>query len=325
MYHDFPGKAVKSSLQLRGFVGKPKVTVGDAQDSKLKIFDMNNDVATVKEIELSNDGCAGAFIALQLFQDEDLKQEVNPKSGAIRLDKSIIEVNPGQSQTVQLRIDPDLVESRKTDSMDYVGSLVVQFCSDLALKILQLHCKAPPFMKQECQDPEIKRLFSDANDLDLEQCAMEKQILKIYGAKSNGSFYALPVEETLSESMMNSTSVERMLLSCTVQPIPEEESSITVERDKLFAPDVKVGDSSLVKVKIKNQGSTKQTLSLSGLRPPFSTNHAQVEAKSKFFVNVPILYSPKTSGNHECVLTLNSVTDGAMSPVQVVIKGSTLK
>lgn len=106
---------------------------------------------------------------------------------------------------------------------------------------------------------------------------------------------------------------------------PKKKQVITVERDKIFVPPVKVGDSQVIKVKLRNHGITAQTLSIEGLQVPFTSNYSQIEIKPKFFLNFPVLYAPKVKGSHEITLTFSSMNDPQVAKVNVVIKGSSLK
>ena len=56
---------------------------------------------------------------------------------------------------------------------------------------------------------DIKRNFRILHEVDVKQClgVIFKKAIQIYGARNHESFYALPTEETLSESMMMNNSV----------------------------------------------------------------------------------------------------------------------
>lgn len=327
-YRNKHGKAVKSSLQLRGFVGQPEIKVNndilqpDLKDGmKMTLFEMSNDTATLKEIELVNQGDAAGYVVLEAFGDVKLTSKINWMTGPVRLDCGKFLLCPGEAKKVTIRIDPELAKSSEPD---FLASIVLHWGSEWDMEILYLHKKLP-FDFEPANLEKTRRYFREGMDVDLKKCKLNIKLLNIYGAKSSESFYALPVEETLSESMMNVSCVPNAFTS-TMEVIEEEfPSCLTVESDRVFAPDVKVGDSSVFKVKIKNQGEVTHLLNISGLQAPFSVNHTRVEIKPKFFLNLPILYSPTTKASHESVLILKSLTDPRMLPINVTVKGSTLK
>ena len=207
------GNAVKSSIPLRGFAGQPQFQFS-AQDLqvfspeenntlKLTLYEMSNDVATVKKILIENRGNSSGFYSVQAFDDAECKSESNWETGPIRLGHRYGLLEPGQSAQLLLRIDPDIVESR--DVPKHFGTLVVTWGSELARKILTCHKKLQIPDSNNGQDlEETKRIFRLLHELDVKQCsnAIFKKVIKIYGARNHESFYALPTEETLSESMM---------------------------------------------------------------------------------------------------------------------------
>ena len=95
-----------------------------------------------------------------------------------------------------------------------------------------------------------------------------------------------------------------------------------MESNKLFTPPVKVGDSVVVKVKLRNLGHDVHEVNVSGLSPPFTTDHFNFKVKPKSFLNLPILYNPTQPGPHECMVELKS--QNYVTPILVKIKGTTL-
>ena len=339
------GKAIKTSVQLRGFPGRPDINVtntdfikdenfNDENTMKVNLYEMSNDVATVKEIDLVNHGEVPGFVSFEAFLDQALKSKSDLITGPIRIDHGNTLIKSGENFRIKLRIDPDIVESKSEPQ--FIGILIIHSSSDLARKILQSRKERPEFaLASDANLEEIKRHFKNIHESDLKQCEMKKVILKIFGARNGESFYSLPVEETLSESMMNVSSVSgapKLLLSTpvTCETIEEEEivedvPKVVAEREKIFIPPVKIGESTMVKVKLKNHGPSVQELLVSALKEPFSCNYANFEIKPKFFMNVPIFYSPKVKGNFEATITFTSKSDTSMPPIHVLIKASTLK
>merc|ERR1712004_813942 len=86
------------------------------------------------------------------------------------------------------------------------------------------------------------------------------------------------------------------------------ETLMTVESNRIFTPPVKVGDSVVVKIKVRNLSKVvaQQVSVKSQLEKPFSTSHAQFVVKPKSWINLPISYSPTYPGPHECKIELTS-------------------
>ena len=103
---------------------------------------------------------------------------------------------------------------------------------------------------------DIKRLFKVRYDADLKQCQVKKRMIRIFGAKNGESFYSLPTEETLSETMLNSSQHPGSVLSKTMtcetiaEEILEPEPKVVTDQDKIFIPPVKVGESFVAKIKV---------------------------------------------------------------------------
>ena len=349
------GNAVKSSIPLRGFAGQPNFEFGgenlqsleDSSFLKMSCYEMSNDVATVVRLLIENRGNSGGFYTAQAFLDAECKSESNWETGPIRLESRQRQLQPGQAAQLLLRIDPEIVESR--DVPKQFGTLVIVWGSELARKVLlssshkknfnqQLPWPLPTFDTEEQADKEVERLVrQQPNELDLKQClsgAIFKKVIKIYGARNSESFYALPTEETLSESMMDATIGQHEKFHQTFSTIQEEhqqevdaspevnETLMTVESNRIFTPPVKVGDSVVVKIKVRNLSKVvaQQVSVKSQLEKPFSTSHAQFVVKPKSWINLPICYSPTYPGPHECKIELTSQTNS----VVVKIKGATL-
>ena len=102
-----------------------------------------------------------------------------------------------------------------------------------------------------------------------------------------------------------------------------DQKTLTVESNKLFTPPVRVGDSVVVKVKLRNLGSDAHEVNVFGLCPPFTTDHFNFKVKAKSFLNLPILYNPTHSGPHECMVEFKS-SQINVTPILVKIKGTTL-
>ena len=361
------GNAVKSSIPLRGFAGQPNFEFGgenlqrleDSADClKMTCYEMSNDVATVSRLLIENRGNSGGFYTAQAFLDAECKSESNWETGPIRLESRQRQLEAGQATQLLLRIDPEIVESR--DVPKQFGTLVIIWGSELARKVLlsareagshkkfnqQLPWPLPTFDTEQvnASGKVVEGLLrQQPNELDLKQClsgAIFKKVIKIYGARNSQSFYALPTEETLSESMMDATIGQHEKFHQTFSTIQEEheqqqevvtkdddapevnETLMTVESNRIFTPPVKVGDSVVVKIKVRNTSKVvaQKVTVTSQLEKPFSTSHAQFVVKPKSWINLPISYSPTYPGPHECMIELTSQTNS----VVVKIKGATL-
>ena len=205
------GNAVKSSIPLRGFAGQPQLqfSAQNLIESKLTLYEMSNDVATVKKILIENTGNSAGFYSVQAFDDAECKSESNWETGPIRLENRYGHLEPGQKTQLLLRIDPEIVDSR--DVPKHFGTLSVTWGSELARKILTCHKKIsiPGAAAQVHNLDDIKKNFPILHEVDVKQClgVIFKKVIQIYGARNHESFYALPTEETLSESMMMNNSV----------------------------------------------------------------------------------------------------------------------
>ena len=300
---------------------------------------MSNDISTVKKIQIENTGNATGFYSVQAFVNGE--SESNWETGPIRLEARSGQLEPGQTGQVVLRIDPEIVESRDVPKL--FGNLVVIWGSELARKILTTHRKLqlPTFENGLHGLEEVKRLFRHPHELDLKQCSESifKKVVKLYGARNHESFYTLPTEETLSESMLNCTlgpSEKFHQTFSTIAEVPEvaevnrqkvdqssKKPSLSVESAKLFTPPVKIGENVVVKIKIRNSSPYDQEIQVQGLAKPFMTNHAKFKVQPKFFINLPILYAPNQPGPHECIVELKP-QNNPNNPILVKIKGTTL-
>ena len=65
----------------------------------------------------------------------------------------------------------------------------------------------------------------------------------------------------------------------TIEETDEEKTVktvISVDRNKIFAPTVKVNASAVIQVKLRNYGNTNHVLKVEGFSQYFSSNHCQV-------------------------------------------------
>ena len=150
-----------------------------------------------------------------------------------------------------------------------------------------------------------------------------------------GVFRPLAAEETLSETRINCT-VAQSPMKAKFDTIPEEAvagdgnvppstksggkrgrvpsprtKTVYLETDKVFFPSTKAGSSSFCKIKIKNRTTSRQTVQVGKLSPPFFTKHREVVIQAMSFLSLPVAYRPPKTGNHEAVLTLVS-SDGSL-------------
>ena len=76
--------------------------------------------------------------------------------------------------------------------------------------------------------------------------------------------------------------------------------TVTLEKDVVVFPVVKVGELSIAKVKIENRSGSDKIVEILPLpsNSPFKTVHSVVEVKNRCFSTIPVHFQPRTAGEH---------------------------
>ena len=76
--------------------------------------------------------------------------------------------------------------------------------------------------------------------------------------------------------------------------------TVTLEKDVVVFPSIKVGEVSIAKVKIENRSGSDKIVEILPLpaTSPFRTVHSVVEVKNRCFSTIPVHFQPKSAGEH---------------------------
>lgn len=337
------GMSVKCKILLQGVAGKCQlildpaafVSCPDNRMMKMFLLDLPNDTATTKTMSVKNAGDAPGFVHIQAFMDGACKVPSDPVAGgAIRINPNRFVIMPGKAMTFTMEIDSDAIEESSDRQPKPIGCLAVFLGPETGRQILRAASKLSKhnnnnallgvnfdatFSGESQVEPFGGRVTPADNALFYENTT--KTVVEIMGFKCSSTFYQLPIEDTMSESMMlDSTVTIPSPLSITCQTIAEEKSHLTAEQDELCFPVTKIGGKSVASITLRNRGHLPELLTVGHLNPPFANKHTQVEVKPNFFLCLPILYSPTNRGPHEARLSFTS-KDVA---IHVTLKGKAI-
>ena len=97
-----------------------------------------------------------------------------------------------------------------------------------------------------------------------------------------------------------------------VQPLSR--CGVFLDKTELYFPAVRLEESSVIKVTVKNRTRKSVYFTVNQLSAPFTSYHTNVEVKPSFYLNIPIKYCPTLNdgeGPHESFLRLEeNVVDG---------------
>ena len=102
-------------MNLCGYIGSPALEIiDDLQEFqtspdepdvvKMKLYDMSNDIATIRNLAMKNVGTVPIFLYFQIFTDLDEKMNCNWQSGLIQLDENTKILSPNETHKVSFNI-----------------------------------------------------------------------------------------------------------------------------------------------------------------------------------------------------------------------------
>ncbi|XP_041648930.1 centrosomal protein of 192 kDa isoform X2 [Cheilinus undulatus] len=83
-------------------------------------------------------------------------------------------------------------------------------------------------------------------------------------------------------------------------------------QDLYTFPDTRVGESSSLKVNIRNNSSDTYELKFVNPREPFHIKHSKYSLRSQHYLKLPVQFKPSTAGRHTGLLLIQSETSGSL-------------
>lgn len=83
-------------------------------------------------------------------------------------------------------------------------------------------------------------------------------------------------------------------------------------QDLYAFPATRVGESSTLKVNIRNNSSLTHELKFVNPREPFHIKHSKYSLRSQHYLKLPVQFKPSTAGRHAGLLLVQSETSGSL-------------
>ncbi|KAK7930688.1 hypothetical protein WMY93_007083 [Mugilogobius chulae] len=110
--------------------------------------------------------------------------------------------------------------------------------------------------------------------------------------------------------MTKKTKVEQTVTKPSVEEVVRR--GVYSPQDLYTFPATRVGESSSLKVNIRNNSADTHELKFVSPREPFHIKHSKYSLRSQHYLKLPVQFKPSTPGSHTAVLLIQSDSSGSL-------------